>query len=162
MRFKIIIFIMLLFLTTACKKDNKSKIQLKVDEIQKDTAVQKSNDDIYLKDLLQEELIGIYEYKGLYDIASMIDCPDFVEFRKDKKYYIYNDCGMTSQFDTISEKGNYEYDFKNRLLKFYNRILIRQEYFFDNSSDTLKFRIKDIKKDTLLVNIKGRIVYFKK
>ena len=115
-----------------------------------------------MKDLLLEELIGLYEYKGLYNKISMIDCPEFIEFKRDSIYYIYNDCGMMSQYDTISEKGNYKYDFGSRILKLQNRTFFREEYFFDNSSSIFSFKIKDVKRDTLLIEFKQKELYFKK
>lgn len=153
----------LMFFWFSCKneKANPKQELKKIKETSSDITTQESKDD-YLKDLILEELIGVYEYKGLYNKFSMVDCPDFIEFAKDSTYYIYNDCGMMSQNDTISEKGNYKYSFGDRILKLENRVFFREEHFFDNSSDSFNFKIKDIKKDTLLVEFKEVELYFKK
>jgi hypothetical protein len=95
---------------------------------------------------------NLYEYKGLYNEFSMVDCPDFVKFLEDGSYYVMNDCGIWGdpRIDTIAETGKYRY-FKKQI-SFFDRKIKRNEVaqIFSSNKDTISLEMLRISKDTLV------------
>ena len=98
----------------------------------------------------------LYEYKDLYSRFVMVDCPDFIRFLKDGRYYIMNDCATRVEYDprvdTIAETGKYKYEQNLKRLSFFNRKLTMPSVgqIFDTDLDTITLEVVRVSKDTLI------------
>jgi len=144
---RVYLFMLLLLIFSFCKNSNT-----------------KSSESSLKKDKIPYGYL--YEYKGLYNKFSMVDCPDFVRFLNDDKYYVLNDCGIMGdpRIDTISETGKYNYFKRSNKLSFFDRKIMNRgsEGFFDTDLDTIHLEVVRISEDTLVFKENKILIYFSK
>ena len=92
---------------------------------------------------------------GTWRSPVIDDCPDFIEFNNENKYYVYNECN--SDFDSgIIEKGEWYYNKLKKQIKLCNRNFVSSNSLFSASygkNDEIYFNLKLVSNKFLIISV---------
>lgn len=98
--------------------------------------------------VIPEELYGEWIFRGRDGDSEMVDCADVLEFDRNMKYIIYNDCEMHADNRSgIIEEGEWGFDDQRTIVTLNHRTFVNKsfsDYVFQNSNDTLTIFVKQI------------------
>jgi len=96
------------------------------------------------------KIIGSWLYKGIEN-KDFIECPDFLTFKNDSSYIIFNDCYGNNPESPIIEKGIWSFHFKENTILLKNRKYFINYIFQNDSSKVLTLFIKEISEKTMKI-----------